>query len=244
MNHKRIAPTFLVVTLTCLQLGCRQDQSAAASAMEKNGRTLDKAGQSALTPSQALARLKEGNARFVRDASTMQDYPAQVKATASGQYPFAVILACMDSRSAPEVLFDQGIGDLFVERIAGNFATPELIGSAEFGTKVAGAKLVVVMGHSECGAIKGACDKVELGNLTSVITALRPAVDDVKDFQGDRSSHDKKFVQMVAEANVRRTVAKLRSDSAILHELEQSGSIMIVGAMYDISTGEVHFLHE
>lgn len=203
--------------------------------------TIDKAQQSAITPDDALARLKTGNERFVSGQSLHRDYPAQVAATASGQYPMAVVLSCADSRSTPEIVFDQGIGDLFVIRIAGNYATPGIVGSMEFAAQVAGAKLIVVMGHTECGAIKGACDNVESGNLTSVIQAIRPAVDDVKDAQGDRTSKNKKFVQLVAEANVRRTVAKIRQDSPILQELEQSGKIKIIGAMYDISTGQVSY---
>jgi carbonic anhydrase len=203
--------------------------------------TIDKAEQSAITPDEALARLKDGNQRFVTADSLRRDYPAQVKATSSGQYPFAAVLSCMDSRSSPEIVFDQGIGDLFVVRIAGNYAQPDIMGSLEYATKVAGAKLVVVMGHTECGAIKGACDGVQMGNLTTIIQALQPAVDDVKDFQGDRTSKNKAFVLLVTEANVRRTVAKLREDSPILRELEQSGQIKIVGAIHDISTGQVTF---
>jgi carbonic anhydrase len=203
--------------------------------------TIDKAEQSAITPDEALARLKDGNQRFVTADSLRRDYPAQVKATSSGQYPFAAVLSCMDSRSSPEIVFDQGIGDLFVVRIAGNYAQPDIMGSLEYATKVAGAKLVVVMGHTECGAIKGACDGVQMGNLTTVIQALQPAVDDVKDIQGDRTSKNKAFVLLVTEANVRRTVAKLREGSPILRELEQSGQIKIVGAIHDISTGQVTF---
>ena len=178
---------------------------------------------------------------FVAGESLHRDYPAEVKATAGGQYPFAVVISCLDSRSGPELVFDQGIGDLFVARVAGNYCPVDLLGSTEFGTKVAGAKLVVVLGHTECGAIKGACDNVELGNLTTVIHALQPAVADVQE-SGDRSSKNKKFVRAVTEANVRRTVASVRSNSPILRDLEQSGQIKIVGAMLDISTGEVTFL--
>ena len=203
--------------------------------------TVDKTEQSAITPDEVLARLEEGNRRFVGGNSFRRDYPAQVKATAAGQYPNAVVLSCMDSRSSPEIVFDQGIGDLFVVRVAGNYATADILGSLEYATKVAGAKLVVVMGHTECGAIKGACDDVKLGNLTTVIQALQPAVEDVKDFQGDRTSKNKQFVLLVTEANVRRTVAKIRADSPILRDLEQSDQIKIIGAIDDISTGEVTF---
>jgi carbonic anhydrase len=203
--------------------------------------TIGSAEQSAITPDAALARLTEGNQRFTSGQSWRRDYVAQVKATSTGQHPFAVVLSCMDSRSTPEIVFDQGIGDLFVLRVAGNYATADILGSMEYATKVAGAKLVVVMGHTECGAIKGACDNVELGNLTTVIQALRPAVEDVKDVPGDQNSKNKKFVLAVTEANIRRTVAHIRSESPILHELEQSDQIKIVGALDNISTGQVTF---
>jgi carbonic anhydrase len=225
--------------------GCKTGESSSATsavtAAATSSATMDKAAQSQITPDQALTRLTDGNRRFVAGQSLHRDYPAQVKATASGQYPFAVVIACLDSRSSPEIIFDQGLGDLFVARVAGNYCPTDLLGSTEFGTKVAGAKLVMVLGHTECGAIKGACDNVELGNLTTVMHALQPAVADVPE-TGDRSSKNKKFVRAVTEANVRRTVASIRSNSEILRGLEQSGQIKIVGAIYDISTGEVTLL--
>lgn len=228
----------IIPALLCgaLFAGCRGEQAAAPST------PFDSAAQAQITPDQAIARLKEGNARFVSGASVQHDYRAQVTATAAGQYPFAVILSCMDSRAGPELVFDQGIGDIFVARVAGNYCPVDILGSMEFGTKVAGAKLVVVLGHSECGAIKGACDNVQLNNLTTVIDALKPAVADVQLDDGDRSSKNKKFVQAVAEANVRRTVAGIRANSQILHDLEASGQIKIVGAMLDVSTGRVRFI--
>jgi carbonic anhydrase len=201
------------------------------------------AQQREMTPNEAIARLQDGNMRFSTGESLKRYYVDQVQQTAAGQYPFAVVLSCMDSRSGPELVFDQGLGDLFVLRVAGNYATADMLGSMEYATKVSGAKVIVVLGHTECGAIKGACDNVDMGNLTTVIQALRPAVDDVKDVAGDRTSKNKKFVQAVAEANVRRTVAHIRKDSQILHDLEQSGQIKIVGAMYDISTGQVKFFN-
>jgi carbonic anhydrase len=219
--------------------GCTASSSPAPSPVVST--TIDKTEQSAITPDQALQRLKDGNQRFVSGQSLRRDYPAQVKASASGQYPFAVVLSCIDSRSAPEIVFDQGIGDLFVARVAGNYATADIIGSIEFTTKILGAKLVVVMGHTECGAIKGACDGVQMGNITTVMRALQPAVDDVKDAQGDRTSKNKQFVLLVTEANIRRTVAKLRQESPILTDMEQSGQIKIIGALHDISTGQVTF---
>ncbi|MGD0461142.1 MAG: carbonic anhydrase family protein [Tepidisphaeraceae bacterium] len=232
-----IRSTLLALAMTAGLIGC----APSGVATPPVSTTINKSEQSAITPDAALARLKDGNRRFVSGDSLRRDYPAQVKATAAGQYPFAAVLSCMDSRSSPEIVFDQGIGDLFVVRVAGNYAPADIMGSLEYATKVAGAKLVVVMGHTECGAIKGACDDVKLGNLTTVIQALQPAIEDVKDFQGDRTSKNKKFVLLVTEANVRRTVAKLRTDSPILRELEQTGQIKIVGAIHDISTGQVTF---
>jgi carbonic anhydrase len=199
--------------------------------------------QQSMTPDEALARLAEGNERFVSGASLRRDFKAQRQATASGQHPFAVVLSCIDSRSGPEIVFDQGIGDLFVPRVAGNYATADILGSMEFATKIAGARAVVVMGHSECGAVKGACDNVELGNLTTVIQAIRPAVDEVTNVPGERSSHNAGFVHAATENNVRRAVATIRRDSEILRELEQEGRITIVGAMHDLATGRVTFLN-
>jgi carbonic anhydrase len=230
---------FFSFAITIGLSGCANSDTATSSAPISS--TIDQTEQSAITPDAALKRLEDGNQRFVNGQSLRRDYPAQVKMASAGQYPFAVVLSCMDSRSSPEIVFDQGIGDLFVVRVAGNYAPADIMGSMEYATKVAGAKLVVVMGHTECGAIKGACDDVKLGNLTTVIQSLRPAVDDVEDVEGDRTSKNKKFVLLVTEANVRRTLAKLRTDSPILREMEQSGQIKIVGAIHDISTGQVTF---
>jgi carbonic anhydrase len=230
------------LALSAALLACSNSSTTAPPALVSS--TTGKAEQSAITPDQALANLKSGNHRFTTGTSLHRDYPAQVKATAAGQYPFAAVLSCMDSRTSPELVFDQGLGDLFVVRIAGNYAQADIIGSLEYATKVAGAKLIVVMGHTECGAIKGACDNVQMGNLTTVIQALQPAVNDVQGFPDDRTSKNKKFVRLVTEANVRRTVVKLRTASPILADLERSGDIKIIGAINDISTGQVTFLDE
>jgi carbonic anhydrase len=241
MRHRQLISLSLALFVAAGLGGC--STATPASPFPAVSTTIDKDAQSAMTPDEALARLQQGNARFITGTSLRRDYPAQVKATANGQYPFAAILTCVDSRTPPEIVFDQGLGDLFVGRVAGNYAPIDLIGSLEFATKVAGAKLIVVMGHTECGAIKAACDNVQLGNLTTVMDALKPAVDEVKDFEGERTSKNSQFVRLVTEANVRRTVAKLRSDSPILHDLEQSGQIKIVGAIDDISTGQVTFFN-
>jgi carbonic anhydrase len=222
--------------LTFGTFGC-----ATSSQVPAVSTTIDQPEQSSITPDQAIERLKEGNDRFVSGSMLQRDYPAQVSSSSHGQYPYAAVLACMDSRSGPELVFDQGIGDLFVVRVAGNYATPDILGSLEYAAKVSGAKLIVVLGHTSCGAIKGACDNVQMGNLTTVINALRPVVEKVNGYEGDRTSKNKDFVYAVTVANVRHTVAHIRSDSPILKQMEQVGQIKIVGAMYDVETGKVAF---
>ena len=165
-----------------------------------------------------------------------------MKATADGQYPFAVVLGCIDSRVPPEVIFDQGIGDIFSPRIAGNFANTDIIGSIEFATQLAGAKLIVVLGHTECGAVKGACDGAVMGNLTATLSNLAPAVYAVKDAGPDRTSKNAKFVQMVADANVKLTVEALSQRSSVLSQRVAKGELKIVGAMQSVATGKVQFL--
>lgn len=204
---------------------------------------MTKAEQQAMTPAQALERLKAGNLRFTSGQSRTHDYLAQAEASARGQYPFATVLSCIDSRSSPEVIFDLSIGDAFAPRIAGNIATPELIGSMEFACKVAGSKVIVVMGHTECGAIKGACDEVKLGNLTLVMDAIAPAVAAVTT-TGDRSSGNKYLVQQVTLENVRLNVALIRARSPVLSQMEAKGELKIVGAIQDLATGEVTWLPE
>jgi len=198
--------------------------------------------QAALTPDAALAMLKEGNQRFLAGTMRDRDYRAQVAATAEGQYPHSIVLSCIDSRAAPELLFDQGLGDIFAPRVAGNFVDAELLGSMEFAAAVAGAKAIVVLGHTECGAVKGACDDVQLGNLTQTLSHIRPAVDAVKGFEGERTSKNAAFVDAVAHENVRQTVNNILERSAVLSELVSSGKLKVVGAMYDVGTGEVSFL--
>jgi carbonic anhydrase len=230
-------PLLIAVAPLAGLAGCSTEHSAGLAT------TIDQRQQRAITPDDGIARLAEGNYRFVKGEGLHRDLTAQRLATASGQFPFAVVLSCIDSRSTPEIVFDQGIGDIFTARIAGNYSTPGLLGSMEFATKIAGAQLIVVMGHTECGAVKGACDDVKLGNLTTVVQAIRPAVESVLDVRGDLNSSNKQFVLAVTEANVRRTVEQIRDNSEILRELERSGQIKIVGAMHDIKTGRVAFLN-
>ena len=199
--------------------------------------------QKALTPKAVLDQLMKGNARFAKGESSAPNILKRIEATSKGQYPKAYILSCVDSRVPVEQVFDQGIGDLFVGRVAGNIESVEQLGSLEFATKVAGAKLVMVLGHEACGAVKGACDHVELGNLTSLLGEIQPAVDAVKGFEADqRNSKNPKFVEAVVEKNVRLTVADLRKRSKVLSELEASGAIMIVGGIYDLHDGKVTLL--
>lgn len=202
--------------------------------------TQSKDTQAAMTPSSALEILKEGNKRFVSNSPTSRNLLEQVKTTSAGQYPYAVIVSCLDSRTSSELIFDLGIGDSFNARIAGNFVNEDILGSMEFACKVAGAKLVAVIGHTKCGAVKGACDNVELGNLTSVIKNIRPAVESIV-YEGDRSSANGEFVEMVSSNNVKLTMEKIRTNSPILKEMEAAGEINIVGGMYNVETGEVTF---
>jgi carbonic anhydrase len=202
---------------------------------------MSKESQRDMTLEQALRTLKDGNERFINGKMLQRNLMAQVRATASGQFPFAVVLGCIDSRVPPELVFDQGIGDIFSPRIAGNFADTDIIGSIEFATKLAGAKLVVVLGHTECGAIKGACDNAQLGNLTQTLSNISPAVYAVKDIRDDRTSRNKAFVQKVADENVRLTVQALTERSAILRDLVVGNRLKVVGAMHDVATGRVSF---
>jgi carbonic anhydrase len=189
-----------------------------------------------------LASLRHGNERFATGKPAPRDMLHDQQITAAGQYPHAVILSCIDSRAPAEFVFDQGLGDLFNARIAGNIADADLVGSMEFACAVSGAKLVLVMGHTSCGAIKGACDHVQLGNLTGLLDKIQPAVTAVQDVPGERNAKNQKFVEAVSVANVRLTVERIRELSPILRDLERAGKIQIAGCIYDLATGRVQFL--
>ncbi len=204
--------------------------------------TMTKEAQAATTPQQAFDKLKQGNARFVAGNTLHRDLHKQVKDTSKGQFPFATVVSCLDSRTSTELVFDQGIGDVFNARVAGNIVNPDILGSLEFASKAAGSKVIAVIGHTKCGAIKGACDHVELGNLTGLIDKIEPAVAATPSAKGeDRSSKNYAFVDRVAETNVRKTMDNIRRNSPILKKMEQAGEIKIVGGMYDIETGNVKF---
>jgi carbonic anhydrase len=200
--------------------------------------------QRAMSPAQAVEDLKAGNARFVNRRGTRFDYLKQASRTASGQFPKAVVLSCLDSRVPPEVIFDQGIGDIFVGRIAGNFENTDLLGSMEFATQVAGAKAIVVLGHSECGAVKGAVDNAELGNLTATLANIKPAVIAARERMPaeDHSAANKRFVQETAIQNVRLTKQRILERSPVLAERARRGDLLIVGGMYDLATGQVEWI--
>jgi carbonic anhydrase len=202
---------------------------------------LTKEAQTKITPAKALEMLKQGNERFVSGKVLKRDYLAQVKQTSEGQFPFAAIVSCLDSRIPPAIVFDQGIGDLFVARVAGNFVNDDILGSLEFATKLAGAKTIVVMGHTECGAVKGACDSAQLGLLTATLANINPAVKAVKGEYTPRNSTNADFVQAVTDVNVNLTMQKLRTRSVVLRDMIDKGEIGLVGAMYDVSTGKVTF---
>lgn len=204
-------------------------------------RVLTAEEQKRLSPDDVLTSLKEGNKRFVNGSLTLRDHSKQIRDGVNGQFPKAIILSCIDSRVPVEDVFDKGIGDLFVARVAGNIVNEDILGSMEFSCKVAGAKLVLVIGHEYCGAVKGAIDKVNLGNLTGLLKKITPAVEACQHYAGTKTSKDAGFVDMVIQENVKITVANIRAQSSILKEMEDAGEIKIVGAYYDMDNGEVTF---
>ena len=204
-------------------------------------RTLTKEMQAAISPALALEILREGNKRFVNNLKVNRNLLQQANETSDGQHPFAVILSCIDSRTSAELIFDQGLGDIFSVRIAGNIINEDILGSMEFACKVAGSKIIVVLGHTKCGAVKGACDHVEMGNLTALLSKIQPAVYDESTVKENRTSSNTEFVEKVATINVKRTVHGIMERSTILKEMIEKGEIGIVGGTHDISTGEVNF---
>ena len=223
---------YLFLLFYCFNDSYLQSQDSAV--------TMTKHLQSLITPLLAVEYLKEGNKRFTQGKTLSRDFLKQVKETSTGQFPYATILSCMDSRTPSEIIFDQGLGDIFNIRIAGNIADDDVIGSMEYGSKVVGTKLILVMGHTDCGAVKGAIDDVRLGNLTGLLEKIKPAVDAVKT-DGERNSKNKIYVEMVTKENVLMTMKYIRENSPVLKELEDKGELKITGAMYNTSTGEVEF---
>lgn len=241
MNERRGFLTLTGALVTSGLVGCassHQQSSSGAGVCT----AFDKARQDAVSPDQALQMLQEGNTRFVNGRSVNCDLLVQVKATADGQAPFAAVVGCIDSRVPPELVFDQQIGDIFAARIAGNFVNTDIIGSLEFATKLAGAKLIVVLGHTECGAVKGAIDDARLGNLTATLANIRPSVIKIRSVEGPQTSKNKKFVQAVADQNAKDAAAMLTARSEVLRDLVAAGKLKIVSGMHDVATGKITWL--
>lgn len=241
MNHFS-RRTFLTGTAGLFAVANVGARAAEIGAGAEACAVFDKPRQSTMTPEQALAALREGNERFANGAPRHCDLRAQVKISGKGQAPFAALVGCMDSRVPPELVFDQYLGDIFAARIAGNFVNTDILGSLEFATRIAGAKAIVVLGHSKCGAVMGAVDDARLGNLTATLANIRPALDKVQDVPGERKSSNAALVQAVAEQNVRDSVALLTSRSEVLRGLVDGGQLRIAGAMYDLESGRVNWL--
>lgn len=202
--------------------------------------------QSTITPARALEFLKEGNERFVSNLKVNRNLLQQANDTRDGQWPFAVILSCIDSRTSAELIFDQGLGDVFSIRIAGNVVNTDIMGSLEFACKVAGSRLIVVLGHTSCGAIKGACDHIEMGNLTELLSKIQPAVYEEKEVTdpAKRNSRNNQFVENVTKLNVRRTVRSIVNRSYILEQMIENGEVAIIGAIHHLNSGKVDFLDD
>lgn len=233
--------TLILLSLLILILvSCQSKEPAETKTLV--GNTVTAEVQKSLSPDSVLEDLIQGNQRFVSGQLLERDFTQQIKNSEKGQFPKAVVISCLDSRVPVEYILDQGIGDIFVGRIAGNFVNEELIGSIEFACKVSGSKLVMILGHESCGAVKGAIDNVELGNLTKTLAELRPAVEMSQDFEGEKSSQNSSFVDYVCKNNVVATINEIRSDSPILKEMEEKGEIKIVGGIYDLTDGKITLL--
>jgi carbonic anhydrase len=207
-------------------------------------RTFTKKTQEELTPELALGILIEGNERFVNNIKAHRNLLQQVNETSAGQFPFAAILSCIDSRTSAELIFDQGLGDILSIRIAGNILNEDILGSMELACKIAGSKLIVVLGHTKCGAIEGACNNIVLGNLTALLNKIKPAIDQETETRSERNGSNKSFLQNVTKNNVFITVKKIKEQSSILYEMEQTKQIKIIGGLHDIDTGQVTFYEQ
>ncbi len=247
--NKIIKISALSLTLIAFT-ACNQEKKSTATAdpvmeaapeVELVDEVLTKEQRDALTPDEVINAFKEGNTRFVNNDLTARNHQSQVKNSTLAQYPEAIVLSCVDSRVPVEYVFDKGIGDLFVARVAGNFVNEDILGSMEFACKVSGSKLILVMGHEHCGAVKAAIDDVKLGNITPMLQKIKPAVANVA-YTGERNSKNEEFVHQVSESNVKNTIEQIRLKSPILKEMEEKGEIKIVGALYDMDNGKVSWL--
>lgn len=236
---------FIITSIAIVSLGAcksvKQNETSTINSTNMVKEVLTKEQQAALTIEQVIQSLKEGNERFIKNSLTPRNHLVQVKKSVKGQYPEAIVLSCIDSHVPVEYIFDRGIGDLFVGRVAGNFVNEDMLGSMEYSCKVAGAKVILVLGHEHCGAIKSAIDDVKLGNITAMLSKIRPAVEQTK-YNGYKSSKNPEFVHKVCENNVIHTIEQIRLQSPILKELEDNGQIKIIGGIYDLDSGKVDFL--
>lgn len=237
-------PTLLIAALFIAFAACAPEkQETTTPAL--SGDTITAAEQAALTPDEILTSFEEGNVRYMNNDLTPRDYSAQIAATSTGQYPKAVILSCIDSRVPVEKVFDKGVGDVFVARVAGNTVNPDILGSIEYGAAVAGSKLVVVMGHEACGAVKAAIDKAELSDNADVLLGrIQPAIDRLNSYAGDQSSKNADYVDQVVNTNVSTTIEEMLIESPVLKSMQDEGKIKIVGAYYDLDTGKVTFVED
>ena len=248
MKVKILATSLLTLTILSCNQGEKTERQKEVSAEKKTEQTqvvnhvMTKEQQAALTPDAVVQDFIEGNKRFHSGVKTVRDHSEQIRKAVPGQFPKAVVLSCLDSRVPVEDVFDQGLGDIFVGRVAGNFVNEDLLGSMEFACKVAGAKLILVMGHQHCGAVKSAIDDVKLGNITAMLAKIKPAVQMSQDFAGEKMSKNDEFVEHVSENNVKYAMQQIREKSPILKEMENKGEIKIVGAFYRLTDGTLEFV--
>lgn len=246
---KKLLNIFKVIIILQLLISCNSSTKNVNGNVEpstaeyRRRHVMTKAEQDSLSPEEVLQEFKDGNQRFNTGTVTQREHTEEIRKTVTdGQYPKAMVLSCLDSRVPVEDVFDQGMGDVFVGRVAGNFINTDLLGSMEFACKVAGAKLIIVMGHQHCGAVKGAIDGVNLGNITAMLSNIQPAVAMSRGFEGEKSSKNEAFVKVVAQNNIRYTISQIRSKSEILKDMENKGEIKIVGVFYTLRTGKLEFV--
>lgn len=241
-TNGKAAVTMLMLLAIAGSTSCTSTRAPGSAAPNAASAPHSQADQRAMGPKDVEKILKAGNERFAKGEGTARDHLAHAKSSSAGQHPMAVVLSCLDSRIPVELVFDRGIGDLFVARVAGNFENVDILGSMEFATKLAGAKLIVVLGHTNCGAIKGACDGAKLGHLTATLANIAPAVEVGKRTAGEHNSNNKAFVSTVAEANVQQTMRDIVERSPVIKELVDAGQLAVVGGIYNLETGTVDWL--
>jgi len=242
-RYFRSALTLSIALLLIVTTGCANAQEGPPQERDLT-KALTEETQASLTPTNVIQLLKDGNERFLNGEALERNFMEQVANTAGGQYPMAAVLGCIDSRVPHEIVFDKGVGDIFSARVAGNFINTDILGSLEFAAAVAGSRVIVVLGHTECGAVKGACDQVELGNLTSTLANIAPAIYAVDDVEGERSSSNADYVNEVAHTNVDLTVQNIVNRSPVIRGLVEEGDLIVIGAMHDVASGKVTFDEE